>query len=62
MIKDNCVQGSPVGNGKVTVEHRVTAIQVNFAEKIRQLKILGSYLVTIIYRVTAIYSAVIFKQ
>jgi len=63
LIKDNCVQWSPLGNGKVTVKHRVTAIiiQVNFAEKIRQLKILGSYPVTVIYRVTAIYRAVIYR-
>ena len=33
----------------------VCYIQVNFAENIRELKILGSYPVTVIYRVTAIY-------
>ena len=36
-------------------------IQVNFAEKIRQMKILGSYPVTVMYRVTAIYRAVIHR-
>ena len=36
-------------------------IQVNFAENIRQLKILGSCSVTVIYRVTAIYRAVIYR-
>ena len=36
-------------------------IQVNFAENIRQLKILGSCLVMVIYRVTTIYRAVIYK-
>lgn len=36
-------------------------IRVNFAEKIRQLKILGSYPVTVMYRVTAIYSAIIYR-
>ena len=33
-------------------------IQVNFAENIRQPKILGSFPVTLIYRVTAIYRAI----
>ena len=32
-----------------------------FAENFRQLKILGSCLVTVIYRVTAIYRAVIYR-
>ena len=36
-------------------------IQVNFAENIKQLKILGSFLVTLRYRVTAIYRAVIYR-
>ena len=36
-------------------------IQVNFAENIKQLKILGSFLVTVRYRVTAIYKAVIYR-
>ena len=36
-------------------------IQVNFAENIRQLKILGSCQVTVICRVTAIYKAVIYR-
>ena len=36
-------------------------IQVNFAENIRQLKILGSCSVTMIYRVTAVYRAVIYR-
>ena len=42
-------------------------IQVNFAENIRQMKILGScpvtviYRVTNIYRVTTIYRAVIYR-
>ena len=36
-------------------------IQVNFAENIRQLKILGSCLVTVIHRVTTIYRAVIYR-
>ena len=34
-------------------------IQVNFAEHIRQLKILGSCLVTVKYTVIALYSDVI---
>ena len=33
----------------------------NFAENIKQLKILGSFLVTVRYRVTAIYKAVIYR-
>ena len=37
----------------------VRCIQVNFAENIRQLKILGSCPVTVVSRVTAIYRAVI---
>ena len=36
-------------------------IQVNFAENIMQLKILGSCPVTVIYRVTTIYKAVIYR-
>ena len=36
-------------------------IQVNFVETIRQLKILGSCPVTVIYRATAIYRAVIYR-
>ena len=36
-------------------------IQVNFAETIRQLKISGSCAVTVIYRVTAIYRAVMYR-
>ena len=56
-----CVQRPPLGNGKVTVIYRVKAIQVNFAENIKQLKILGSFLVTLRYRVTAIYRAVIYR-
>ena len=51
-----------MGNGKVTVIYRVTAIiiQLNFAENIRQLKILGSFPVTVnIYRVNAVLKAVI---
>ena len=36
-------------------------IQVNFAENIRQLKILGSCPVTVIYRVTTICRAVIYR-
>ena len=41
---------SPLGNCKVTVIYRVTAIiiQVNLAENIRKLKILGSCPVTAI--------------
>ena len=46
---------------EMTVIYRVTAQQVNFAENRRQLKILGSCLVTVIYRVTAIYTAVIYR-
>ena len=37
-------------------------IQVNFADNIRQLKILGSCPVTIIYRVTAIYRSSLQKR
>ena len=36
-------------------------MQVNIAENIRQLKILGSCPVTVKYRVTAIYRAVIYR-
>ena len=36
-------------------------IQVNFAETIRQLKISGSCAVTVIYQVTAIYRAVMYR-
>ena len=36
-------------------------IQVNFAEHIRQLKILGSCPVTVKYRVTALYRDVIYS-
>ena len=39
---DRCIQGDRY-------------IQVNFAENMRQLNILGSCPVTVIYRVTAIY-------
>ena len=54
-----CAQQSPLGNGKVT---RVTTIvQANFAENVRQLKILGSCLVTVNYWVTAIYRAVMYS-
>ena len=45
---DICIQGG-------------SYIQVNFAENIKQLKILGSFLVTVRYRVTAIYKAVIYR-
>ena len=50
-------QRSPLGNGKVSVTYRVTAIlkQVNCAENITQLKILGSCPVTAIYSVTGKY-------
>ena len=44
-----------LGNGKVP------AIQVNFVENIRKLKIWGSCPVTVIYRVTAIYRAIIIQ-
>ena len=57
-----CVQQSRLGNGKVAVTRYiqgVRCIQVNFAENIRQLKILGSCPVTVVSRVTAIYRAVI---
>ena len=37
-------------------------IQVNFADNIRQLKILGSCPVTVIYRVTAIYRSSLQKR
>ena len=55
------VQQPPLRNGKVTVIYRVTAIiiKVNFAENIRQLKILGSCRDRNI-QVTAIYRAVIY--
>ena len=36
-------------------------IQVNFAENIRQLKVFGSYPVTVIHRLTAIYRVVIYR-
>jgi len=36
-------------------------IQVNFAENIGQLKILGSFLVTVLYRETTIYRAAIYR-
>jgi len=36
-------------------------IQVNFAETIRQLKISGSCAVNVIYRVTAMYRAVMYR-
>ena len=45
---DICIQGG-------------SYIQVNFAENIKQLKILGSFLVTVRYRVTAIYKAIIYR-
>ena len=45
---DTCIQGG-------------SYIQVNFAENIKHLKILGSFLVTVRYRVTAIYRAVIYR-
>ena len=50
-------QRPPFGNGKVSVTYRVTAIlkQVNCAENITQLKILGSCPVTAIYSVTGKY-------
>ena len=51
-----CAQQSPLGNGKVTANVH----EVNFAENVRQLKILGSCLVTVKYWVTAIYRAVIY--
>ena len=40
----------------------MTYIQVNFADNIRQLKILGSCPVTVIYRVTAIYRSSLQKR
>ena len=51
-----CVQWSPLENGKVTVTPLYIIqddhyIQVNFAENIRQLKILGSCQVAVLYRV-----------
>ena len=58
LYSQTCVQQSRLGNGKVAVTRYiqgVRCIQVNFAENIRQLKILGSCPVTVIYRVTAIY-------
>ena len=50
-------QRSLLGNGKASVIYRVTAIlkQVNCAENITRLKILGSCPVTAIYSVTGIY-------
>ena len=62
LYSEICVQQSSLGNGKVAVTRYiqgVRCIQVNFAENIRQLKILGSCPVTVVSRVTAIYRAVI---
>ena len=64
LYSQTCVQQSRLGNGKVAVTRYiqgVRCIQVNFAENIRQLKILGSCPVTVVSRVTAIYRAVINK-
>ena len=45
---------SPMGNDKVTIIYRVAAIHRSSLRKnIRQLKILGSCMVTVIYGVTA---------
>jgi len=64
LTMQTCAQQSPLGNGKVTIIYKVTTmytVQVNFAENLRQLKILGSCLVTVKYWVTAIYRAVIYS-
>ena len=64
LYSQTCVQQSPLGNGKVAVTRYiqgVRCIQVNFAENIRQLKILRSCPVTVVSRVTAIYRAVIYR-
>ena len=61
-----CVQWSLLGNDKVTViiqDDCYMYIQVNFSvENKRQLKILGSCPMTVIYMVTATYRAAIYRS
>ena len=61
-----CVQWSLLGNDKVTVIIQGDCymyIQVNFSvENKKKLKILGSCLVTVIYRVTTTYRAAIYRS